>query len=81
MVVLYKDNRNLKRELKIFEILNIKSVHEMRMNLICTFNNFKDMEVTDFDLKFDLATHEDVLFIIWDEKLMSKSYLNATSFN
>ena len=43
----------------------------------CSINNFKDMEITDFELYTNVYKNEDILTILWNDKYTSKSYLNA----
>lgn len=77
VVILYKDIDTCRQELKIFALENLNSVHDIKIDPICTISNFKEFRVGDFELYYDFFDKEDVLFILWDDKYLSKTYLNA----
>ena len=77
VVILYKDITTSRQELKIFALENLNSVHDIKIDPICTISNFKEFRVGDFELYYDFFEKEDVLFILWDDKYLSKTYLNA----
>ena len=77
LVLLYEDIESSKHELKLFALEISKSIHDIQVNPICTFNNFKNIEIKDFELYFNFYHKEDVLLILWDDQYISKTYLNA----
>jgi hypothetical protein len=68
-------------QMKIFAITNHQNIHKMKINLICTMNNFRKLQVSDFENETDLETREEVVFTIWNDKIVSKTYLNANNFS
>ena len=44
-------------------------------------NNFRKLQVSDFENETDLETREEVVFTIWNDKIVSKTYLNANNFS
>jgi hypothetical protein len=80
LVVQYKDITNNKTQIKVFEIRRNHPVHQMKMYPICTIKNFREMEITDFEF-FSDAHNDDVLLILWNDRILSKSYLNWSNRN
>lgn len=80
LIILFKDQKG-KTELKIFEIVFSKSVHELRFNLLLTMNNFRVMEITDFEVYFNFYRKTDLLVTLWNDQFLSLTYLNANDLN
>jgi hypothetical protein len=77
LVVMYKDLISFKYELKLFAIELANSIHEIKIYPICTLNKFKEYDLIDFELYYNYYDKDDVLLILWDDKYLSKTYLNA----
>ncbi len=80
LVVMVKDTQSNKNELKIFEVINRKNIQELQVNYLFSINNFKLMEVYDFDTFTD-SVGNDVLLLLWNDQILSKTYLNANNFS
>lgn len=80
LITLTKDTKTNKNELKVFEVINKKNIQELQINYLFSINNFKSMEVFDFDTFID-SMGNDVLLLLWNDKILSKTYLNAYNFN
>jgi hypothetical protein len=76
LIVLYQHFETKKTHLKIFEIKNSRPVHNMKINLICSISLFRDMEVTDFELRGDIDKMDNLL-LLWNDRILSKTYVNV----
>jgi hypothetical protein len=80
LVVQYKDITSNKTQLKVFEIRRNHPIHQTKIYPICNIKNFRGMDVTDFEFFRD-AHNDDVLLILWNDRILSKSYLNLSNRN
>jgi hypothetical protein len=75
LILLIRNKKSNQKRINVYEMVKSKNIVEHKIRFLFSMASFRNYSISNFELYTNLK-NEEVLLISWDDKILSKTYLN-----